>query len=439
MPKAILSSLLFLAVMLTAQTTNIAVIDFVGNNVPQADTKALTDRLRAELFQTGKFTVLEREKMDVILNEQQFQLTGCTSDACAVEVGQLLAVQQMVSGSISQVGHTFSVTARLIDVEKGNLISVGKCDLKGDIGDLLTCLNEVAAQLAGNKVIATSKPTATSPKSDGPPEMVFIEGGTFQMGSNEGEDDEKPVHTVTVGDFWLGKYEVTVAEFEKFISATGYQTDAEKGDGSYFWTGSKWEKKAGVNWRCDAQGNVRKSSELNHPVIHVSWNDAVAYCEWLSRKNGQNYRLPTEAEWEYAACGGGKNYKYSWGNFGPEGRKGGNIADESAKRIWNCSWLWEGYDDGYAYTAPVGSYEPNELGLYDMTGNVWEWCQDWYDADYYKNSPQIDPKGPSSGAYRVLRGGSWLSRPIHVRCSIRHGSGPDYRGTSGGFRFARTE
>ena len=439
MPKAIIGSLLYMVIMLTAQTTSIAVIDFAGNNVPSADAKALTDRLRLELFLTGKFVVLEREKMDAILKEQKFQLTGCTSDACAVEVGQLLVVEQMVAGSVSKVGQTYSVTARLIDVEKGNLISGGMCDLKGDIGDVMTCLGTVAAQLAGNQSVTSTKPASESPRTDGLPEMVFIKGGTFRMGSNEGEDDEKPVHPVTVSDFWLGKYEVSVAEFEKFISETGYQTDAEKDDGSYFLMGSKLEKKAGVNWRCDAQGNVRKSSELNHPVIHVSWNDAVAYCDWLSKKTGQNYRLPTEAEWEYAARSGGKNYKHAWGNFGPEGRKGGNIADESLKRIYSNWTIWEGYDDGYVYTAPVGSYEPNELGLYDMTGNVWEWCQDWYDGKYYKNSPQFDPKGPSSGTFRVLRGGSWFSQPIIVRCSYRSGNVPDGRVSSGGFRLARTE
>jgi len=154
MPKAIIGSLLYMVIMLTAQTTSIAVIDFAGNNVPSADAKALTDRLRLELFMTGKFVVLEREKMDAILKEQQFQLTGCTSDACAVEVGQLLVVEQMVAGSVSKVGQTYSVTARLIDVEKGNLISGGKCDLKGDIGDVMTCLGTVAAQLAG---ISSSK------------------------------------------------------------------------------------------------------------------------------------------------------------------------------------------------------------------------------------------------------------------------------------------
>ncbi|MFA4907980.1 MAG: SUMF1/EgtB/PvdO family nonheme iron enzyme [archaeon] len=436
MKARLLAIVVFLISTLFGQT-NIAVIDFEGKNVSKDDASALTDRLRLELFMLGKFVVLEREKMDAILKEQGFQQSGCTSDACAVEVGQLLAVEQMVVGSISKVGQTYSVTARLIGVEKGNMIGGGKCDLKGDIGDVMTCLSDVAAQLAGNQPIPSAQKPQTQKQTDG--NMVFVKGGTFQMGSNDGQDDEKSVHTVTVSDFWMGKYEVTVTEFEKFVSETGYQTDAEKGDGSYCWTGSAWEKKAGVNWRCDAQGNVRRSSELNHPVIHVSWNDAKAYCDWLSRKTGKTYRLPTEAEWEYAARSGGKNYKYSWGNFGPEGKRGGNVADESAKRVWNCSWAWEGYDDGFAFTAPVGSFEPNELGLYDMTGNVWEWCADWYDAKYYQKSPQTDPQGPSSGMDRVLRGGSWNGEPISVRWPNRDGNQPDNRSDSSGFRVLRTE
>ena len=378
MPKAILSSLLFLAVMLTAQTTNIAVIDFVGNNVSQADTKALTDRLRAELFQTGKFTVLEREKMDVILNEQQFQLTGCTSDACAVEVGQLLAVQQMVSGSISQVGQTFSVTARLINVEKGNLISVGKCDLKGDIGDLLTCLNEVAAQLAGNKVIATSKPTEAPAKSDVLPEMVFVEGGTFQMGSNSGYSSEKPAHNVTVKGFWMGKYEVTQAEYNRVMGTNP----------SYF--------------KCDGC-----------PVENVSWEDAAEY----ARRVGG--RLPTEAEWEYAARGGNKSRGYQY--------SGSNNLDE-------VGW-YENNSGGE--THPVGQKKPNELGLYDMTGNVGEWCSDRYDAEYYKKSPQVDPQGPSSGTKRVVRGGSCFLNVYYCRLADRNRGNPDGRDYDIGFRFVR--
>ncbi|MBU1613593.1 SUMF1/EgtB/PvdO family nonheme iron enzyme [Patescibacteria group bacterium] len=448
MKKRFIFAILFLVTLLSAQV-HIAIIDFEGKNVDHTDASALTDRLRVELFLTDKFIVLEREKMDAILNEQSFQMSGCTSDACAVEVGQLLAVEQMVSGSVSKIGQTYSVTARLIGVEKGNLLGVGTCDLKGDIGDLMSCLRSVAEQLAVNQPVPRSESTKISSATDtnNLPEMVFIKGGAFRMGSNDGQDHEKPVHTVTVSDFWMGKYEVTVAEFEKFVSETGYQTDADgeritnsiKGGGSYLWTGSTWEKKAGVNWRCDAQGNTRRSGELNHPVIHVSWNDAVAYCDWLSRTTGQKYRLATEAEWEYAARSGGKNYKYSWGNFGPEGKRGGNIADESLKRVFGSSGILDGYNDGYVYTAPVGFYDPNELGLYDMTGNVWEWCADWYDGKYYNKSPEHNPTGPSSGEYPVLRGGSWYEDPVYVSCASRGGSLPDARNNGYGFRCVRTE
>ncbi len=431
---------LILVASLSAQV-NIAVIEFGGKNVLPGDASALTDRLRVELFLTGKFIVLEREKMDAILKEQQFQLSGCTSDACAVEVGQLLAVKQMVSGSVSKVGQTYSVTARLIGVEKGNLIGVGKCDLKGDIGDLMSCLSSVAAQLAGEQPVLSPEQTNTTipTSTGGVPEMVFVNGGAFRMGSDDGQDDEKPIHTVTVSDFWMGKYEVTIAEFEQFVLETGYQTDADKGGGSYLWTGNKWKLTAEINWRCDTQGNPRKVSELNQPVIHVSWNDAVAYCGWLSRETGQTYRLPTEAEWEYAARSGGKNYTYSWGNFRPEGKRGGNIADESVKKALGWSGTWKGYDDGFAYIAPVGSYEPNDLGLYDMIGNVWEWCEDWYDAKYYKKSPQSDPHGPLSGSSRVLRGGSWGNLPVVVRCADRYNDEPGSRYDDSGFRFVRTE
>jgi len=165
MKNIFLALLFFLVLVLNAQN-NIAVLDLEGKNITQADASALTDRLRLELFLTGKFVVLEREKMDAILKEQQFQMTGCTSDACAVEVGQLLAVRQMVAGSVSKVGQTYSVTARLIDVEKGSLVSGGKCDLKGDIGDVMTCLSTVAAQLAGDQAVPTPKPASAAPKSD---------------------------------------------------------------------------------------------------------------------------------------------------------------------------------------------------------------------------------------------------------------------------------
>ena len=264
-----------------------------------------------------------------------------------------------------------------------------------------------------------TEPPAPRPVDD----LVFVKGGTFQMGSENGESDEKPVHDVTLTDFYIGKMEVTMADFAKFITATDYQTDADKDGGSYFWNGSELEKKAGVNWRCDTEGNKRPSSEYKHPVIHVSWNDATAYCNWLSEQKGlekvyrisgdtvtpnwkaNGYRLPTEAEWEYAARSRGGTDKWA-----------GTSNTDNLSQYANGS----GSADGYAKTASIGSFSPNSLGLYDMSGNVWEWCWDWYASDYYKKSPNTDPKGSNEGAYRVIRGGSWNNVPADLRCADRN-------------------
>ncbi|MCO6476413.1 MAG: SUMF1/EgtB/PvdO family nonheme iron enzyme [Phaeodactylibacter sp.] len=288
-----------------------------------------------------------------------------------------------------------------------------------------------------------------------PDNMVFIQGGPFEMGDTfgDGGSDEKPVHTVTVSDFEIGRHEVTVEEFSRFANASGYKTDAEKGDGSYIYENGSWNKKAGINWRHDATGKLRPSGEYNHPVIHVSWNDAVAYCNWLSEQHGyqkvytisggtvtanwsaNGYRLPTEAEWEFAARSGGKKYKYAWGN---DNTPHANIADESFKKQYSGWTIWEGYNDGYVHTSPVGKFEQGDLGLADMTGNVWEWCWDWYDSDYYEKSKNSrDPRGPDSGSFRVLRGGSWVSLPALVRCADRSDSAPGGRSYSVGFRLAR--
>jgi len=250
-------------------------------------------------------------------------------------------------------------------------------------------------------------------------EMVYVEGGTFTMGDTwgDGYDDEKPVHQVTLSyDFYIGKYETTFDEYDAFCDATGRSKPDDKGWGR----GSR-------------------------PVIYVSWNDAIAYCNWLSEneglskaydsqgnlldKNGriavdisyvEGYRLPTEAEWEYAARGGkqSKGYKYSGGD-----------------EVYFVAW----YDENSGgHTHDVGTTHPNELGIYDMSGNVWEWCSDWYDSGYYAKSPTTNPYNYTPGSGRVLRGGSWLHFATYVRVAYRNFNSPTYTRSDLGFRIART-
>ena len=247
-------------------------------------------------------------------------------------------------------------------------------------------------------------------------EFVFVKGGCYEIGDafGDGEADEKPVHNVCVNDFHLGKYEVTVRQFRTFVQDTNYRTEAEKGDGCYVWNGSQWEKDGSKSWRSPGF-----SQDDNQPAVCVSWNDTQAFNDWLSRKGGKGYRLPTEAEWEYAARSGGKKEKYA-GTSNDSG-----LGD----------YAWYNANSG-SRTHSVGGKTPNGLGLYDMTGNVWEWCQDWYGEKYYNDSPRNNPQGPSSGTYRVLRGGSWLDSPQNVRAATRDRGGPADRDGDDGFRLS---
>jgi formylglycine-generating enzyme required for sulfatase activity len=194
----------------------------------------------------------------------------------------------------------------------------------------------------------------------------------------------------------MAKYPVQGCEFAKFFEETKYRTDAEQGDGSFNWTGKDWKKVKGVNWRHGVSGKIRPENEDVHPVVHVSWNDAKAYCAWLSEKTGKTVRLPTEAEWEYAAGGGsGKRTKYA----------GTSEASELTDHAWYS-------ENSGGNTHLVGEKKPNSLGLHDMSGNVWEWCEDWYGETYYdecKTKGRVsNPHGPTTGRARVLRGGSWF-------------------------------
>jgi formylglycine-generating enzyme required for sulfatase activity len=257
--------------------------------------------------------------------------------------------------------------------------------------------------------------------------MTRIEGGSFDMGSDNGELNEQPVRHVKVNSFRMGVYETSVAEFERFVEATSYITDAEKEGYSFVFVKDTHQERDNINWRHGADGQLQ--TDKSQPVVHVSHNDAMAYCLWLSRETKRVYRLPTEAEWEYAAGNGSKHTRFSWG--ADSLNADGNVADLTAKKDSVGIQFYNQYTDGYVHTAPVGKFKPNELGLYDMTGNVAEWCSDWYD---YGQTDNDNPTGPMNGSDKVIKGGNWRSSPFQCRVSYREYNLPTFNCNYVGFR-----
>ena len=266
--------------------------------------------------------------------------------------------------------------------------------------------------------------------------MVYIEGGRFAMGTNEGFPFEGPAHEVTLDGFYLDRTEVTNKQFRAFVKATGYQTESEKqGSSGVFDPAARdWKLVDGADWRHPAgpgSGSGPGSGiedKLDYPVIHVSWDDAAAYAKWAGK------RLPTEAEWEFAARGRLQEATYAWGEeLTPQGSHRANI--------------WQGpfpagdrEDDGFGGVAPVKKFPPNGYGLYDIAGNVWEWVADWYAPDYYRRSPEDNPRGPATGWEKVQRGGSWLCSDNYCqgyRVAARQKTARDSALNNLGFRCAR--
>ena len=248
--------------------------------------------------------------------------------------------------------------------------------------------------------------------------MVYVPAGEFEMGSTEGRDDERPVHTVALDAFEIDQTEVTNAQFAAFLNVQGNQEEG----------GATWLALEDEDCLVEqVDGEFRpKSGYANHPVIKVSWYGAAAYCEWAGA------RLPTEAEWEYAARGP-ENRVFPWGHDF-DGTKV-NYCDANCEE----GWADEAFDDGYVLTAPVGSFPTGAswCGALDLAGNVWEWVADWYGGDYYERSPTQNPLGPEEGDIKVLRGCSWYSYPDILRSASRYGYHPVIGDDNVGFRCAR--
>ena len=275
------------------------------------------------------------------------------------------------------------------------------------------------------------------------PEMVEVKGGEFWMGSSGDapNEDEKPKCRVRLSGYQIGKYPATVGEYARFVHETGYVTEVEKEGWSVaaFWRGDSLDYycKIGCNWRHDAYGRPMDNSFARHPAIHVSWQDAAAYCRWLSWKTGRSYNLPTEAQWEYAAIGGHKA-----GKKDEEGSAFAPFLYAGSDALEDVGWFlgkFEGRPMQDYSTKPVGRLQPNELGLYDMSGHVWEWCADWYDEQCYskraKEGLKKGPAGPEYGDSRVLRGGGWYRSARNCRVANRSSYDPRYRNFNTGFRL----
>ncbi|CAH0119245.1 MULTISPECIES: formylglycine-generating enzyme family protein [unclassified Paenibacillus] len=305
-----------------------------------------------------------------------------------------------------------------------------------------TSAGEQAAPAPLSELNVAAKPGASSREG-----MIYLDGGEFWMGTDDREgfpqDGEGPIRKITLKPFYIDPCAVSNERFEQFVNETGYVTEAERFGWSYVfhlfldeatardavsvpqvpW----WKKIDGASWKHPEGPASGITDRMDHPVVHVSWNDAAAYCKWSGK------RLPTEAEWEYAARGGLVQKRYPWGDLlKPDG--------EHRCNIWQGKFpLKNNASDGYIGTAPVMSYQPNGYGLFNVVGNVWEWCADWFSPTFHIDGPRVDPQGPPNGQARVMRGGSYLCHKSYCnryRVAARSSNTPDSSTGNMGFRCA---
>ncbi|NTV15570.1 MAG: SUMF1/EgtB/PvdO family nonheme iron enzyme [Desulfobulbaceae bacterium] len=384
----------FMVVPATAKE-KLAVMDLdATHGVDASLAVALSDFLRTEIQAQGEYEVIGRQDLEVIAKRTALQQqAGATDDdKWLVSFGQALGSKYMVHGSLSKIGDIYMISLRLLDTEgaqagvKRRLSERCRCSQD----ELLNSMHKIAARIMGGEA-----PDATSGLAAGL-EMVPVKGGCFRMGNTfgGGEADEQPVHEVCLDDFQIGKYEVTQGQ---------------------------WQEVMGSN-------PAHFKSGPDYPVENVSWNDVQEFIRRLNEKNpggGRGFRLPTEAEWEYACRSGGRDERYCGG---------GNV---EAVAWYN--------GNGNETTHKVGTKAPNGLGIYDMSGNVWEWVQDWYlyeagglfskGKNYYQDSPRQNPQGPLNGSQRLERGGSWIGHPGQVRAAVRGWDYPGIRLNAVGFRL----
>ena len=295
---------------------------------------------------------------------------------------------------------------------------------------------------------SVNRPNLSNADAPTPEGMIRLPGGEFLMGTDDSvgyaDDGEGPVRKVTVKPFWIDPCTVSNTKFATFVAATKYVTEAEKFGTSFVFFGLLpanypptrgvaiapwWRVIEGADWRHPEGRHSSIAERMNHPVIHVSWNDAVAYCNWAG------LRLPTEAEWEYAARGGAQQLRFPWGDeLEPNGEQRMNVWQGAFPNVNTQA-------DGFLGTAPVDAFPPNGFGLYNVTGNVWEWCSDWFSPNFHLHASRTNPKGPPSGNAKVMRGGSYLCHESYCnryRLAARSRNTPDSSTGNLGFRCVKS-
>ena len=475
-----------------AEKPKVAVIDFaVKGDVGIKDAgEAVSELLLAKLPQE-RFHLIERPELVAILAKIKLTI-ALVHDRPERVYGRLKGVQYLVVGSITNV-ENLTIRARLVDVATGDIVLRAEASvedaggLKDAIGKLANGLLPMTAEdfarlIEKAKAILKDMPSSKDKLTDdqksklleakqavdvaltykdkddnalalmeqieayiGPEKetldlgkgvkmkLVLVPSGKFMMGSPKDErgrnEDEGPQHEVSISKpFYMGLYHVTRGQFAAFVDDTGFKTDAEKDGWANAWDGTKFDKAKGASWK---KSGFDQTDE--HPVVCVSHDDAVAFCEWLSKRTGKTVKLPTEAQWEYA-CRAGTTTAYQWGKDPDDGKDWCHEADRTTKRTFIDRYKYLSWDAGCTFTFPVGNFKKNGFGLYDMHGNAWQWCSDWYDKDYYANSPKTDPQGPNEGDGRVMRGGGWNFHPVNFRSALRCGGGPGNRHNFIGFR-----
>lgn len=409
MRKKLLFTALMLAFLATvsAQNKKVAVMETkAAPGVSTMQSNIVRGGMEVAVSNAFGYEGYDRAAFDKILEEQNFQRSGAVDDKQIREMGIMAGVQYVLVTEAANEDGYFYILAKLLDVETGRFMKTAEELCEASPTDIKAACSKLGAQLFGGSVLSSSstsnRPTTTQNQDFTETayglnmRMIYVEGGSFTMGctSEQGGDcdsDESPSRYVTVNSFYMGMLEVTQSQWEKVMGTSVYQQKN----------------------KANPDGPMRGTG-ADYPMYYVSWEEAREFCRRLSQQTGKTYRLPTEAEWEYAARGGKKNEstKYSGSNY-----------------LGSVAW----YSDNSNNSAhPCGTKQANALGIYDMSGNVWEWCEDWF--GNYVSYDTNNPKGATMGQYRVLRGGGWINFASSCRVTNRGINSPDYRYNYYGFR-----